>query len=471
MLNSKWQKLIIGAVLLVGFVGYFQYKKTADPDWKVDKENFQVVNSWNELMKMEESKNQDLRFVNHFNLLKDSNIVIPIPNEQRELRIEKTWDYSNQMYVLYSLDLLERDTNMSDLPELYVDEIKLSNNDGDSFVTAADNFNGESSSNGYVYKHRLYRSVIVSSNFETVYTESDWKKIMSSNRIEFTKFSLSSKNGTIKLNPISFTITPAKINDKPKPIATTEVKTKLNLYNGQQIAIKNLEFYQIGSRLTLEETIDPHLISLIGLKQIGDKEYPAEFQITQNNGNFYIETSTSSNDLVSEENNNTKLLITHSIHKTNRSHDFFVSKEDIKKIIDNPSQDIVKSKVIFNEHGVMATFQGLTLDEQTKKPVIKFTMATPEFKEFDNMVYPRESYRFKEVSMDENFNTNLVTINNQNGKIYENFDIQSTSNQERAFLIYFNNGLPKENLTIRLSNLTGIEPLKKVVEIPLKVPR
>jgi hypothetical protein len=477
-LHTKWKKFFIGLVIIIAFITYTQFQKSAEPAWEVNTENFQVADSWNDLMKWEELKFQDLKFVNHFHLLKDSKIIIPIPNEQRELKIEKTWYYANQLYILYSVDLLERDKNLDDIPKLFVDKIKLSSNNGDSFETPAESYNGEISLDGYVYKHRVYRSVILRSNFENVNEEADWEKIIKSNRLEFTKLSLYSKKGTIKLDPISFKVTPVNVNEEPKIIRSEPINKKFLLSNNKEIKIGKLQFYQMGSRLSVVQQDDPTLISLVGnfkkyFRDSDEEVNSFEYQISRDGeGRNFIEAYGIIYDLISlEKKEKAELIISHSIHKTNSSHDFSVSKEDINKFKANSNEDVIRNTMIFNENGITGEYNGLMLDPETKKPVIKFKITTIS-KAFDYLIYPRPKYKFKEIGSEENNLTNLVSIKNRNGKEYEDFEIHETFNQdEQAFLIYFNSGLPTEDLTVTLSNLVSFEPLKKPVVIPLKIPQ
>lgn len=139
-MNHKWKKIIIGAVLLIGFVLYTQFEKSAEPAWKVNNENFHMVSDWNELMDMEKIKYKELRFVDHFNLLKKSQISLPIPNEQRKFHIENTWSHGHQMYILYSVDLLERDKDEFEVPRLSVERIKLTSKKGKDFDLPVDLF-------------------------------------------------------------------------------------------------------------------------------------------------------------------------------------------------------------------------------------------------------------------------------------------------------------------------------------------
>ncbi|WNB90237.1 hypothetical protein [Bacillus sp. NEB1478] len=477
-MHTKWKKIFIGLILIIAFISYTQFQKSAEPTWKVNTEKFQVADSWNELMKLEESKFQDLKFVNHFHLLKDSKIIIPIPNEQREFKIEKTWYYANQLYILYSVDLLERDKNLDDIPKLFVDKIKLSSSNGDSLETPAESYNGEISLDGYVYKHRVYRSVILRSNFENVNEEADWEKIIKSDRLEFTKLSLYSKKGTIKLDPISFKVTPANVNEEPIIISSEPINKIVTLNNNKEIKIGNLQFYQMGSRLSVVQQDDPTLISLVGnfkkyFRDSDEEVNSFEYQISNDGkGRSYIETYGIINDLISlDKKERAEIIISHSIHRTNTSHDFTVSKEDINKLKANPNEDVVRNIVIFNENGIKGAYSGLTLDPETKKPVIKFTLTTVS-NAFDYLIYPRPKYHFIDMKSEESNLTNLVSVKNLDGKNYENFEIHDNFEQgEQAFFIDFNKGLPTEELTVTLSNLVSFEPLKKAVVIPLKIPQ
>lgn len=475
-MNSKWGKIIIGAVLLIGFVIFTQYEKNAEPTWKVNTENFTVLDTWEELMDFEKMKYNEIKFANHFNLFKDSNISIPISNEHRTLRIEKTWNNGFQLYVLYSVDLKERDKDEGDVPRLNIEKVKLSSKQSKEFLGTAEIYPGETSSKGYVYKHRLYSSMMIHPEFtNAVYTQEDWEEVMKSNRFELNDITMSSKKGVTYLKPIAFQIEPAQIKGLPKAIASTPINQTLQINNGDEINLKNMEFYQIGSRIMLDKKIDKDLVSLIGEVNINDRKHTVEYEIESiNESEDFIQGFSLMSELFnSEESDEGSFSITHSVHRTKNEYSFPVPKIDIEKYNANQGEGVRKNEIVVNGNDIKVVYEGLYWDDANNQGGIKFSLETLTKQDSiqDFFIYPRPSYHFSPQSYEDRYAKNLVTVKDSSGKPLEEFDItQIYQNEKSSFLIYFYNGLPVDDLSVTLSNLTHIEPLKQKIVVPLKLP-
>ncbi len=475
-MNSKWGKIMMGAALLIGFVIFTQFKKNAEPAWKVNAENFTVLDNWEELMDFEKMKYNELKFADHFNLFKDSDISVPLSNEHRTLRIEKTWNNGFQLYVLYSVDLKERDKNEGDVPRLNVEKIKVTSTQSKEFLGNAEIYPGETSSRGYVYKHRLYSSMMIHPEFNNaVNSQEDWEEVMKSNRYELNDISMISKNGIINLKPIAFQVEPAQIKGLPKAIASTPINQTLHINNGDKINLKNMEFYQIGSRIMLDKKIDKDLVTLIGEVNINDRKHPVEYEIESlNESEDFIQGYSLMSELFNiEEADEGSFSITHSVHRTNNEYSFSVPKIDIEKYNANQAEGVSKNELVVNENGLNVVYEGLYRDDANNQGGIKFSLETLPKQDSiqDFFIYPRPSYHFSPQSYDERYAKNLVSVRDSSGKPLEEFDITQIYQDEKpSFLIYFYNGLPVEDLFVTLSNLTHIEPLKQKVVVPLKLP-
>jgi hypothetical protein len=475
-LNSKWGKIIIGAVLLIGFVIYTQYEKNAEPAWKVNTENFTVLDSWEELMDFEKMKYNDLKFADHFNLFKNSDISVPLSNEHRTLRIEKTWNNGFQLYVLYSVDLKERDKDEGDVPRLNVEKIKLTSKQNKDFLGTAELYPGETSSEGYVFKHRLYRSMMIHPEFNNaVNSQEDWEEVMKSNRFELNDINMNSKKGVSNLKPIAFQVEPAQIKGIPKAIASIPVNQTLHVNNGDEITLKNMDFFQIGSRIMLDKKVDKDIVSLIGEINVNDRKLPIEYEISSvHEAENYIQTYSLMSELLNSAPSEEGFFsITHSVHRTNKEYSFSVVKADIEKYNANQSNGLIKNKVIVNEKDVNIVYEGLEWDAANNQGGIKFSINYPD--KSDNIeeafMFPRPSYHFGDGNDEDRYVRNLISVKDSSGKQLDNYDItQIYQDDKPSYIIYFYNGLPVEDLTITLSRLTHYEPLINAVSIPLILP-
>jgi hypothetical protein len=474
-LNSKWGKIIIGAVLLIGFVIFTQYKKNAEPAWKVNVENFTVLDSWEELMDFEKMKYNDLKFVDHFNLFKDSRVSVPISSEHRTLRIEKTWNYGYQFYMLYSVDLKERDKNEGDIPRLNVERIKLTSEQNKEFIGTAELYPGETSSEGYVYRHRLYRSIMIHPEFNNaVNSQEEWEEVMKSTRLELNDITMSSKKEVTNLKPIAFKVEPTEIFGHPKTIASTPINQTLHVHNGEEIGLTKMEFFPIGSRIKLDKKVDENLVSLLGEVDVSDRKYPIEYEITGMNdsGDYLVAYSLMSDLLNSNQSDEGSFSITHSVHRTKNEYSFSVPKIDIEKYTANQEAGVSKKEIVVNENDVKVVYEGLFWDDANNQGGIRFSIETlPKQNSLaEEFLYPRPSYHFGEGNMDR-YVRNIVAVKNSAGKQLEDYDIAKIFNDGKSsFLIYFYNGLPVDDLSVTLSHLTHIKPLKNNVVVPLKLP-
>jgi hypothetical protein len=390
--------VIIGTLLFTGFVFYTQYEKNAEPAWKVNTKKFHVLESWEELMEMEKMKFHELKFVDHFRLLKDSNISIPLSNEQRSLKIEKTWNYGYQLYVLYSVDLKERDKDEGDIPRLEVHRIKLTSEQNKEFEGTAELFPDETAAEGYVYKHRLYRSLMIHPDFNRVYTQEDWEELTKSTRFELSDISLNSKKGVSKLKPIAFQVEPPEMFGIPKAIASTPVNQTIKIHTGENIRLKDLEFFKIGSRVMLDKEIDKNVVSLIGEVKIGERKHPVEYEIGgMKDSGYYLQTYSIMDELLNmDKSDEGSFTITHSVHRTNKSYSFSVTKADLEQFSAKQTADLSRNEAVMEENGVKVVYEGLAWDDANNTGGIKFSMEINHQQDNieDFFLYPRPSYHF-----------------------------------------------------------------------------
>ncbi|MCM3719621.1 hypothetical protein [Fictibacillus phosphorivorans] len=413
-------------------------------------------------------KHDDLKFATRFNMLKDSNKSILLPNENRTLRIEKTWNNGYQFYVLYSVDLLERDKNEAEIPKLRVDKIIMTTNKGEGFETEAQLFKGNTDLEGYVYKHRFYRSFMVYPNFEDV-QEKDWEKFSNSERLELTSLSINSSKGETAVDSLAF-----KINPNGDTIASSKVEKTLKLYDSTEIKLNKLEFYQMGTRLTTDKHKNDHLIGFSGWNK--DSGFPIEYGIHKGpNGKTYIESFSIMNLLLMmDRTDQSEFTVSQSLHVTDGSYSFIVPKKEMAKAVNNPDVQIQMNQSIVVKEGIKAFYKGLIFDQTNNQFGIKFTLET-NAEPIDNyMFYPKPQYHYQnidEMEQDKRYLANLVSIKDSKGKELEDYGVESIiTDRNSEFMISFYDDIPKDDLTITLSNLTRIEPLKKEIKIPVKFP-
>jgi hypothetical protein len=473
-LSTKRNKIIIGLLLLIAFVIYTQYEKSAEPTWKVNDENFVVMEDWEELMDTEKSKFSDLKFADHFKLLKNSQISIPLANNQRKFQVERTYNFGQQLYILYSVDLVERDKQESDIPRLSVNQVEITSKKGKTFHFPIDIYEGEGAIGGVVYKHKLYRSMMVHAQYDNIETDEDWKEVFSSETVKLLSPTLTSNKGKMKLDHLTFKVRPHNVFELPPGLAAEKIDRSLQLYNNEEVHLDKFEIYQMGLRIKLDSNIDKDLVSLYGTIENGQDNYTLHAGITENEGSgYYMETYSALDELLNmDDSDHLKLSFTHSIHRTDKSYTFSVSKQDLEQFASNPEKDITRNEVVANDSDYKVIYRGIENDVSNNQKGIRFSIESKvENVGQEEYLYFQPNYNENRIHNEERFLNNLVTIKNSSGETLQNFDVMQTYDSEQSgFLLFFHDGLPKGDLSITLSKIAKIHPLQEKVEVPLKLP-
>ncbi|MET3728579.1 hypothetical protein ABID52_002160 [Fictibacillus halophilus] len=475
-MSTKRNKIIIGLLLLVGFVLYTQYEKSAEPTWQVNDENFVVMKDWEELMDAEKSKFSDLKFADHFKLLKNSQISIPLADNQRKFQVERTYNFGQQLYILYSVDLLERDKVESDIPRLSVDQVEITSKKGKTFTYPIGMYEGEGAIGGVVYKHKLYRSMMIHAQYDNIETEEEWKEVFSSETLKLVNPTFTSNKGKTKIDNLTFKVKPHNVFEVPPVLATETIDKSLELFNDKKIHLNEFEVYQMGSRIKLDSKVAMDLVSLWGT--IENNNDQSHFTLnTDISGNeesgYYLETYSALDELLNmNASDHLKLSFSHSIHRTDKSYSFSVSKQDLEQFASNPEKDIKRNEVIADDTDFKVIYKGIENDVSNVEKGIRFSIDNKvENVGQEDYFHFQPNYNEDEVQQEERFMNNLVMIKNSTGKTLQNFDVMQTYDSEQSgFLLFFHEGLPNDDLTITLSKLTKIYPLKEKIEVPLKLP-
>ena len=473
-MSTKRNKIIIGLLLLIGFVIYTQYEKNAEPTWQVNDENFLVMKDWEELMDAEKSKFSDLKFAHHFKLLKNSQISTPLANNQRKFQVERTYSFGQQLYILYSVDLAERDKEESDIPRLSFNQVEVTSKKGKTFQFPIDIYEGEGAIGGVVYKHKLYRSMTIHIQYDKVETDEEWKEVLSSETVKLLNPTFTSNKGKTKIDNLTFKIKPHNVFDVPPVLATETIDKSLELFNDQKIHLDAFEVYQMGSRIKLDSKVDQDLVSLFGTIENGQSLYTLHTDITENEDlDYYLETYSALDELLNmNDSDSLRLSFTHSVHRTDKSYAFSVSKQDLVQFASNPEKDIKKNEVIADDTDFKVVYRGIENDVSNNEKGIRFSIESKvENVGHDEYLYFQPNYNENRIQNEERFMNNLVTIKNSSGETLQNFDVMGTYDSEQSgFLLFFHDGLPKGDLTVTLSKIAKIHPLKEKVEVPLKLP-
>ncbi len=472
------KKVLIGTALIGGFVIYTQYEKNAEPAWSVNAEEFTVVKTFQQGMKREYTKYEELEIVDQYGLLKDANKTVALEEAYRTLKVDKIWNLEGRLYFLYSVDLKERDKGEYDVPRLSVKNMQFKTKEGNEIVLRAGENVGNPGSRdeGFVYKHRLYRSMmLIPEPIED--EEIDWSILGKANTIQLKDLAISYKNGGLKaINDISLKVT----SDNPyTKVLKSEPIDQTISYDEQNVKIKSIDALLYEQRLSLD--IPKNADDLIGFSgKLDSSPHTQTLGIigTPSTGFYMPLYEMAFLDSVKKERS---ITFNSSVHKDNRSFSWKVPKEDIQTFITNRDQPVVKKEVIMNLNEMKIIYEGLTMFDGS--PRIMLSVLSASHSSNDRGFIP-ESYASAESIPEEyirHYKNNLISIENEKKEKMKNFEIHSseTENKKSYFITFYNeedmiNGemnpimIPQQDLIITLSNLTYEKPLPKPVTINFK---
>lgn len=470
---NKWKKVIIGAVLLAVFALYTQYEKNAEPVWKVDEKNFMVVNSIKQGMKQEYLKVQELETLEKYGLLPNGNKTIVLEREHRTLKIEKIWNMHGRLYVLYSVDLKERDRDEKDVPRLTVKNMKISSDETNKEVVlpASD---GHSADDGFVYKHRLYRSMFLVP-YGNDYNEDTWRTISTAARIELQDVQSAKENNSYPLKNIAFKVNSEDISKQV--LESSPIHKKFTYGENKEAEIRSYDILLYDKRLSISIPKDDALIGFTGWYQ--DKSYPHTWGLIGTDTKGYSLLFNEDPIFMDTDEIKRSFTIEKSLHREKGSYSWSIPKEDIMKINKKTDETIEKNNTILTKNDTALIYEGLTL--YNGRPAIEISMLHSE--NMNNHLINLNTVRDYESIPEEFeriFKINLISISNEREKDLQNFHFYGEESTDKtSYFISFFEGdndqaiqnIPEEDLTITISNLIYSKPLPSPVTIPYEVPK
>jgi hypothetical protein len=473
---NKWRKVIIGGVLLAGFALYTQYEKSAEPVWKVNDKNFRVVGSLQEGMTKEYVNFEELEVVDRYGLLQQVNKTIPLKNELRTLRIEKIWNLQGRLYLLYSIDLKERDKSYQDIPTLTVKKVKLSNDQGkESMFSASIN---NKLNEGFVYKHRLYRSTFIVPQTNNV-DEDTWRLLSTANRYELKEIELLNSHGIQNIQDLAFKVSAENIYEKV--LESSPINKKFTYGNKKEAVLKSYGVMLYNHQLSIGLPEDDDLVGFTGWYK--DKSYPFTGELYGTKEKGYSVIMNPPEGWIKNSKSKPFLTLKNSLHKDQKTYTWKIPKKDIMQINTHPDQPIVKNEVIHTDHNMEFVYEGLEKFDG-KICIIISIMNNQENQE---QVQLNAGSYFNSVSIPEEYARgyikNVVTVTNNKKQAFHNYDLlnEETADKRRYYINFFlediNKGpvnqtnIPEEDLSVSLSDLVYSNPLPKQVTVQFKVPK
>lgn len=472
------KKVLIGTALIGGFAIYTQYEKTAEPAWSVNAEQFTVVKSLKEGMKKEYLKFEELEMVDQYGFLKDANKTLALEEEYRTLKIDKIWNLEGRLYFLYSVDVKERDKDEYDVPRLSVKNMLFKTAEGNEIALSAGENMGNTGSRdeGFVYKHRLYRSMmLIPRPIEN--EEIDWSILGKANTIQLKDLAISYKNaGSKAIKDISLKVT----SDNPyTKVLNSEAINRTIFFGDQKVKIKSVEALLYEQRLSLD--VPENADDLIGFSVSLDNSSRNQTVgiIGTPSMGFYMPLYEMA--LMDSRKKDRSITFHSSVHKDNRSLSWKIPIKDIQSFLTNRDQPVLKNEVISNLNETKITYEGLTMFEGIPRIMLSVTTASKHSD--DRGFIPENYYNGDEVPEEyvRLYKNNLISIEDEKNEKIKNFEIHSSESETKKtyYITFYNeednkNGewnpimIPQKDLTLTITDPTFEKPLPKPVTIHFK---
>jgi hypothetical protein len=474
------KKLLIGSVLIGSFIVYTQYEKSAEPTWTVNSEQFSVVNSFKDGMKREYIKFDELELIDKYGFLKDVNKKVKLKESYRTLKIDKLWNMNGRMYLLYSVDVKERDKDEYHIPRLTVKNMQFQTKDGEELVLKAGEEMGQPGTRdeGFVYKHRLYRSMmLMPSMFDS--SENDWSIVSKAKIVRLQDLTISSKdNGVDSIEDIALTV-PSE-DPYTKVLKSDPIDQTFTYGDNQKVKINSIDALLYEQRLSVEIPNDESLIGFAS-KENKLQDQPLTYGILGTNKNgFYVPIY----DMTGEVNKKKEqsITFTSSVHKDPRSFSWKIPKNDIKTFLLNTDQPVLKNQEILKIGNTIIRYEGMIVMEGS--PRIKLSIITDSSQHLHHLrLIPDHYYSDAEVSDDYErvYKNNTISISDEKKTRMDNFDVHSSEEENKAtyYITFYNKEemesgemkpilIPERDLTITVSNLSYLKPLTNPVDVKYK---
>lgn len=438
------QKLTVVALVLAGFMIYLNVDHKAEPTWKVNESHFTVAKSVEKGLQGEFSTFPDLKLLDYFGLLKETDKKIMLPEEQRTIKIEKVWCTYYKTYVLYSVDLKKDDQSLFDVPYLDVNNVEYSGKNGQN-VQAAVEDKGISS---FVYKHRLYRSVHI---VPKLANRNEWNQMKDMNKISFVNLKAVTKQQSSRLEPLTLKMDRTAVE---RYYGKKSVKKSFSLPSNNKVTIKDYELNVLGSRFNLDMQQEKNLVGFYGITNYERQQW--ELLGSREKGYFlYFDRG---EDPLSQKKLDFKLL--GAVYRSDQTIAWNISKSELIKLyqrVPMPKKKVQKGEV----HETSISYLGL--GRMGNQPYIGFSLNPKEVKEF--LTWPQTT---EDTSNDKERLNNLVSLKTSNGQELDISIDFSEGGQPNEFAIMLPKGFKPQDVKVEIKYPAYYQKLENEVEVQVK---
>lgn len=160
-----------------------QFQKKAVQTVEVNKENFDVVDSYEKVQYYsrlgENYRGRLLVKAEKYDLLQQfENAEIPVMESNRTFKIHQVWNVNEEFHLIYSVNLLPNDKKPQDIPYMTFGDILLHNKENqqarisvDPYETDPNNSHNMTSNTGFLLDDRFYRSIWIKGRLGSTFHE------------------------------------------------------------------------------------------------------------------------------------------------------------------------------------------------------------------------------------------------------------------------------------------------------------
>lgn len=285
-------------MLLIAFIGYNIYTNQSNKH-KADPKVFNVKESWRQVMNEEYDQHMGLKLADQFDLTKNTDQTIELPNQHRQLKIHKLlYPTPGWVYVLYSVNLRKGDKSPKNIPKLTFSNVLFRASNGEKLKTSIQQenrpTNQDKEDKDIAYNGRLYRSMILHPDFSDIQMKQEGflEMIKSLQSITLKNAALtyevkqkadetnkSQKND----NRIPLDNFAVKINNDAtdRTLFTVPIHKQITLENGQKLIFQSLHSQIMNNQLSFSVEPNDKKINKLRMNILG-----ADTDVDGNSHNF-----------------------------------------------------------------------------------------------------------------------------------------------------------------------------------------
>lgn len=457
MSASILKKIGVALIVLMVFFVYLRINDYRAKHFKVSAKTFHVQTSKTVLLNTEFSVYQLLASANHFHIMMSDNVNVPIINMRRTLHIEKSWIEGGFIYVLYSIDLLNSDKSLTDVPKFSFNKLQLHLKDGKTIkIKTMNNPPIQPLPTRLTYGHRVYNEKFISFQLDpqtlNASNRQDYLSIL--NKIDKVTIldptlEASDRKKTM-LSPITF---PAQLNQDKYYVGSTPINKELKV-KGATIHFNSVKKYFDHNEL--------HYLVTNNKNQLLSVQVRIQPQNKQFQQNFYSTNLDLANQTayVANLSGNVQITPENVLYKQNKPIKFTITQEEFKSLLKNNNEikvaDLPNGHVYFGfdrSSNPEAFYIGLKNDSTTGPKLTSIS------------VLPKDQVKQMQLPSGSHPNFATISLSSMEGKTIHlsrsnNYYSSSMNDEMKSFFNMINLDTFSKGFVVNLDGLFYQESIK-----------